>query len=220
MTLHTFYNKPIFFNLKLSMHQMLLSNIHLGHTRKFLNINIKPYLLGRRGNIYIMNLGYTLQQFKVIFLFIINLLSLRQKILIVKDRDFFEFKKLVIIKNTFFYDKKWIGGILTNYRKIRQSIKFKKDNYTYNSLITMNYLPSLVFFFDPDLSHWALKEASNLNIPISAVIDTNILLLKLINYPIVGNNKSFEAQYLYLNLIKHAAQKGRQKEVLKILTII
>lgn len=86
--------------------------------------------------------------------------------------------------------------------------------------MVMRYLPSLIFFFDPDLSHWALKEASNLNIPISGVIDTNILFLKLINYPIVGNNKSFESLNLYLNLIKQATLKGRQKELLKVLKIV
>lgn len=220
MTPASSLKKHLFFNLKLSMSQMVVSNVHLGHTRKFLNINIKPYLLGRRSNIYILNVAYTVHQLKIIFLFIINLISIRQNLLLVKDRDVFNFKKNIKLKNVFFFDKKWIGGILTNYRKVRQSIKFKKENTTYNSLLVMRYLPSLIFFFDPDLSHWALKEASNLNIPISAVIDTNILFLKLINYPIVGNNKSFESLHLYLNLIRQATLKGRQKELLKVLKIV
>ena len=63
-------------------------------------------------------------------------------------------------------------------------------------------------------------EASNLDIPVAAVVDTNINRLGLINYPIVGNNTSFEPLYLYLNLIKNAAIKGRQKELLKILRIV
>lgn len=105
MTTPSSFKKHIFFNLKLSMAQMVVSNVHLGHTRKFLNINIKPYLLGRRSNIYILNVGYTVHQLKIIFLFIINLISIRQNLLLVKDRDVFNFKKNIKLKNIFFLKK-------------------------------------------------------------------------------------------------------------------
>jgi len=65
-----------------------------------------------------------------------------------------------------------------------------------------------------------LIESSNLEIPIGSIVDTNTNFLDYINYPIIGNNKSFEAMYLYLNLIKNAVLKGRQKELLKILRIV
>ena len=207
-------------NLKLNISQMLLANVHLGHRKKFLDIKIKPYLLGYRSNIYILNLTYTLLQFKILVALIVNLISLRQKFLIVKDRDLFKFREFLKLRNVFYYDKKWTGGVLTNYKKVRHSEKFKLENNTYNSLKALRYMPSLTFFFDADLSHWALIEAVNLEIPISAVIDTNISLLAHINYPIVGNNKAFEAVFLYLHLIRNAALKGRQKELLKILLII
>jgi ribosomal protein S2 len=63
-------------------------------------------------------------------------------------------------------------------------------------------------------------ESVNLEIPISAIIDTNVCLLPHINYPIVGNNKAFESVFLYLHLIRNASLKGRQKELLKILRIV
>jgi ribosomal protein S2 len=85
---------------------------------------------------------------------------------------------------------------------------------------SMRYMPSLVFFFDIDLSKWALKETSNLEIPIVSIIDTNTSLSQQVNYPIIGNNKSFESLFLYLNLILNSVLKGHQKELLKILNII
>jgi ribosomal protein S2 len=93
-------------NLKLNISQMLLANVHLGHRKKFLDIKIKPYLLGDRSNIYILNLTYTLLQFKILVALIVNLISLRQKFLIVKDRDLFKFREFLKLRNVFYYDKK------------------------------------------------------------------------------------------------------------------
>ena len=81
-------------------------------------------------------------------------------------------------------------------------------------------MPSLVFFFDSNLSKWGTTEAANLEIPIVSIIDSNSYLLDHINYPIIGNNKSFEAIFLYLNLLINSVIKGHQKELLKILRIL
>ena len=99
-------SKSLSLNLKLNISQMLIANIHIGHKTKFLNVKIKPYLLGYRSNTYILNLTYTLLQFKILTALVINLISFRQKILIVKDRDLFKFRDLLELRNVFFYDKK------------------------------------------------------------------------------------------------------------------
>ena len=78
-------------SLKLTISQLLLSNVHVGHTKQFLKVCVKPYLLGFRNNIYILNIKQTNVQFKILINIIINLISLRQKLLIVKDRDIFNF---------------------------------------------------------------------------------------------------------------------------------
>ena len=93
-------------NLKLTINQMLMSNVHIGHHKKFLNVRIKPYLLGSRNNIYILNVIHTGFQFKTFINLIINVISLRQKLLIVKDRDIFNFRKLLNLNHVYFYDKK------------------------------------------------------------------------------------------------------------------
>ncbi len=213
-------NKSFDLNLKLTIHQMLMSNVHVGHTRQFLNIKIKPYLLGHRNNIYILNISQTSTQFKILINVLMNLISTRQKLLIVKDRDVFNFQQSLNLKNVYYYDKKWIGGSLTNFKKVRHSKIFKLNNNFYTGLGSMRFMPSLVFFFDSNLSKWAFIESYNLEIPIAAVVDINTVLFDHINYLIIGNNKSFEAMYLYLNLIKNAILKGHQKELLKILRIV
>ena len=207
-------------NLKLTVNQMLASNVHIGHTKKFLNVGVKPYLLGSRNNIYILNINRTTFQFKLLINILINIISLRQKLLIVKDRDVFNFRRLLNLKQVYYSDSKWIGGSLTNFRQVRQSEQFKLTNSFYNSLGSMRYMPSLVFFFDIDSSKWALIESSNLEIPIASIVDTNTTLLQHVNYPVIGNNKSFESLFLYLNLIINSVLKGHQKEVLNILSII
>ena len=85
---------------------MLMSNIHIGHTKKFLNVKVKPYLLGSRNNIYILNILNTSSQFKTFINLIINLVSLRHRILVVKDRDLFNFRHMLKLNNIYFYDQK------------------------------------------------------------------------------------------------------------------
>ena len=99
-------NKFLSLNLKLTINQMLMSNVHVGHIRRFLNVKIKPYLLGQRSNIYILNISHTSSQFKILINILVNLISTRQKLLIVKDRDVFNFRDSLNLKNVYFYDTK------------------------------------------------------------------------------------------------------------------
>jgi len=93
-------------NLQLTIEQLLVVNAHLGHTRKFLSTKIKPYLMGQRINIYLLNVSHTANQLKVFLNFLINLFSLRHKLLIIKDFTFFDFKSIMVNSNIYYYDKK------------------------------------------------------------------------------------------------------------------
>ncbi len=209
----TFYS----LNLQLTVEQLLLVNAHLGHVRKFLSIKIKPYLIGQRANIYLINVLYTADQFRVFLNVLINLFCLRQKLLIVKDFVFFDFKSIMVNSNIYYYDKKWIGGLLTNFKQVSRNSKFIKSN---NTLLDMKALPSMIFFLDINFAYWAILEAVNLDIPIAAVIDVNTISTDNINYPLVANNKSFEGNLLFLSMIKNALKKGEQKELSKVLRVI
>lgn len=206
--------------IKLTLNQLLLSNVHVGNISKFLNVKIKPFLLGKKNNTYILNISFTSIQLKLFINILINLISFRQKLLIVKDRDYFNFSSLLKLKNIYYYDKKWIGGSLTNFRRVRRSRKFIKDNNTFNGLGSMRYIPSLVFFFNTNVAKWTLFESINLDIPIASIVSTNSHNIEYVTYLIVGNNQTFESLYLYLYLIRNAVLKGKQKELLKILRIV
>ena len=132
-------------NLQLSIEQLLVVNAHLGHTRKFLSIKVKPYLIGQRANIYLINISNTAYQFKILLNVLVNLFSLRKKLLIIKDFAFFDFKLIMSNPLIYYYDKKWIGGLLTNFKKVRRNSKFIKGK---NNLQNMKTLPSIVFFLD------------------------------------------------------------------------
>jgi len=204
-------------NLQLSIDQLLIVNAHLGHTRKFLSSKVKPYLVGKRINIYLLNVRHTVYQLKVFLSVLINLFSLRQKILIIRDFTFFDFRSVMVNSNIYYYDKKWIGGLLTNFKKVRRNIKFIKGR---NTLQNMKSLPSMIFFLDTNFAYWPILEAVNLDIPISAIIDVNTMSIDNINYPLLSNNKSFETNLLFLQMIKIARIKGQQKELSKILRIV
>jgi len=113
-------------NLKLTLNQMLLSNVHVGHTKKFLNSDIKPYLLGTRNNLYILNIAKTSFQFKLFINLLVNITSLRQKVLVVKERDVYNFRNLLNLKQLYYSDGKWIGGSLTNFDKLNKAKRLKK----------------------------------------------------------------------------------------------
>lgn len=207
-------------SLRLTINQLVLSNVYMGDNYQFINTKIKPFLLGYKNGYHIINLSFTCIQIKLLINILINLVSLRQKILIVKDLDFFNLTIFLNYNNVFFYNKKWIGGVLTNFRTVRKSSKFKEDNIYYNTLGVMRYLPAIVFLFNTNISKWALLEAHSLEIPVASIINSNSIGLDFINYPIVGNNQSFEAIYLYVNVLKNAIIKGKQKERLNIMRIL
>ncbi len=102
----TNFKKSFSLQLRVSLLQLLISNVHLGHKRKFSHNEIRPFLLGYRHDIHILNLNYTLHQFKLLSYFLINIISAREKFLIVKDRDVCQLKEAIKIKNVFYFDKK------------------------------------------------------------------------------------------------------------------
>lgn len=209
-------NKDI---LKLTLSQLINSNVYLGTNSEYIASSVKPFLLGKRNGFYIINLSYTYIQFKILLNFIISITANRGKILIINEKDLFNLNVWLNYKQIYYCDKGWVGGTLTNYRVVSLCDKFNQRNYALNTLASMKSLPSLVFLVDVNLSMSALFEGYNLHIPISAIVNTDCLYFDSINYPIVGNNQSFECVYLYMNILKNAIRLGMQKEYRKVLQI-
>ena len=77
-------------SLRLTINQLVLSNVYMGDNYQFINTKIKPFLLGYKNGYHIINLSFTCIQIKLLINILVNLVSLRQKLLIVKDLDFFK----------------------------------------------------------------------------------------------------------------------------------
>ena len=92
--------------LRLTVQQMVLSNLYLGINQTFLNAKIRPYLLGFKNGHYVLNLSYTHLQLKQLISIIINIVAHRQKILIVKNIDFYNLSASLGYENIFYYESK------------------------------------------------------------------------------------------------------------------
>jgi len=204
---------------KLSFKQLMLSNVFLGSRKESLNVIMNPFIFGYRGSFCILNLSYTFIQFKLLVYVIINIVLLRKNILIVKENDLYEFNINLKSKGLYFYDKKWIGGCLTNFKIVSRHPKFFELSKSFTRLRHMKYLPSLLFLFDPNISESALFEGCSLGIPIASIANSDSLFFESINYPIIGNTECYEAMYLYLHVLKDAVKFGRFKERFKIVRI-
>ena len=204
--------------IKLTLNQLLLYGVHMGYIRKFLNRHIKPYLLGFKGKFDIFNLKYTHLQLKLLLHLIVNVISLRQKILIVNNYpEMGSLLPLVNFKRCFFLDGPWIGGFLTNYKKIRLYTDYATTKQP--QLFPLTTLPSLVIFLNITANNWGMKECLTLNVPLSVITGSTFNLLNQTFYPIVANNQTLEVFIFYTNLLGNASQKGLIKEQFNVFNL-
>lgn len=204
---------------KLSFKQLMLSNVFLGSRKEFFNMIMKPFILGYRGPFCILNLSYTYIHFRLLVHVLFNIVSLRKKILVVKEEDLYNFKVNLGTNGLYFYDKKWIGGCLTNFKIVSRHPRFFELSKSFPKMRTLRYLPGFLFLFDPNISDYALFEGYTLGIPTSAIANSDCLFFESINYPIIGNTECYEAMYLYLNVLKDAITFGYWKEHRRVFQI-
>jgi ribosomal protein S2 len=204
---------------KLTFKQLMLSNVFLGSRRDSFNMIMKPFILGYRGSFCILNLSYSYIQFKLLIHVLFNIIFLRKKVLVVKENDIHNFKIDLKARNLYFYDKKWIGGCLTNFKIVSRHPKFLELSKSFPNLRTLRYLPSFIFLFDSNISEAALFEGYVLGIPTSAMVNSDCLFFESINYPVLGNTECYESMYFYMNVVRDAIKLGSEKEDLKILRI-
>ena len=210
-------------NTFLNIDQLLFANSHVGHTVKFFNAQLKGYLLGIRQQTFIFNLNFSLLQYQLVSNLIINLISKRHAILLVKEFNFITIKKKLesylvnFGKNVVFHEAKWFGGTLTNYKSVQYSSKF--DNVKLKKLYDCKRFPAALCILDPNVNQWALFEGYNLGIPIISLINTDSIHAHLVDYPIVSNNKAINSILLYFYILCNSIKLGRQKEVKRVLLL-
>ena len=221
---------------EVKIEDLLESGVHFGHNVRRWNPKMKEYIYGVRNNIHIFDLRITLDLLNVALTKIHETVSKSGKILFVgtKKQCSDVVKELAMLKNNFYVNKRWLGGTLTNWKTISNSIKrleeielFLKDNDLSKNLSkkelldisrekqklelniggirNLNGKPDLLIVFDVIKDKIAVKEATKLNIPVVAIVDTNADP-ENIDYIIPGNDDALRSINLYKNYFLETIQ--------------
>ncbi len=221
-----------------TIQQLLEAGVHLGHKTLRWNPKMKKYIFGKRDSIHIIDLTQTLELTKTALEKIYNTISNNGKILFVSTKKQASDAIAELAKDTdqYFVNYRWLGGMLTNWGTISNSIKklkkletdlisenrgftkkellkmsVKKDKLqrSLGGIADMKKIPDLVFIIDTNYESLAIQESIKLGIPIIAILDSNSNP-DGINYPIPGNDDARRAIDLYCNLIKETIDEAKK----------
>ena len=215
---------------EVNIKQLLEAGVHLGHKTLRWNPKMKKFIFGEKNSIHIIDLTQTVNFLKHALSEVHKCVAAGGKILIVSTKKQASEQVSALAKDTsqYFVNYRWLGGMLTNWNTIQNSIKrmknledqLSKDNmgFTKKEIIKfgkerdklqrslggiadMKKLPSLIFIIDTNIESLAVNEAKKLNIPIIAVLDTNSDPTG-IDFPIPGNDDARRSINLYCDLLK------------------
>ncbi|MSP11056.1 MAG: 30S ribosomal protein S2 [Pelagibacteraceae bacterium] len=215
---------------KVTIEQLLEAGVHLGHKTLRWNPKMKKYIFGKRDSIHIIDLTQTIELAKIALEKIYNTITNNGKILFVSTKKQASEAIAEVAKETdqFFVNYRWLGGMLTNWNTISNSIdklkqleidlvtenrgftkkellkmSIKKDKLqrSLGGIAEMKKIPDLVFIIDTNYESLAIAESSKLGIPIIAILDSNSNP-DGIDFPIPGNDDARRAIDLYCNLAK------------------
>jgi small subunit ribosomal protein S2 len=220
------------------MRQMLEAGVHFGHQTRYWNPKMAPYIFGERGKIHIINLEKTMPLFSDAMNYISSMVANGGTVLFVGTK---RSAQTAVMENAIrcgmpYVNHRWLGGMLTNYKTVRQSIKRLKDLETMSGdgsfdriskkealMLTrereklerslggikdMRGIPDAMFIVDVGYEKIAIKEARKLGIPVIGVVDTNNSL-DGIDYVIPGNDDAIRAIKLYVEAAADAANTGK-----------
>ena len=227
----------------IGMRDMLAAGTHFGHQTRFWNPKMAPYIFGARNKIHIINLEHTLPAFNAALDHVRSLAAAHKKILFVGTKraaakDIREQAERVGMP---YVDQRWLGGMLTNYKTIRQSILHLKDlesqaeagmfemltkkealrkrrtmeklQRSLGGIKDMGGLPDALFVIDVQHERIAVSEANKLSIEVIGVVDTNSDP-DGIDYVIPGNDDAIRAIRLYVMGVADAIEEGRNRAAL------
>ncbi len=220
------------------MKELLEAGVHFGHQTKRWNPKMKEYIFGERNGIYIIDLQKTLKLFKDAMRFVGEQAASGKTILFVgtKRQAQEAIQEEAARCGMYYVNNRWLGGLLTNFVTVKQSIKRLKElelildegsteRRTKKELIQMererknllsnlagikdmDILPDMLFVIDSNKEDIAVKEAKKLGIPVVAVVDTNCDP-DMVDHPIPGNDDALRAIRLFANKISDAMIEGR-----------
>ena len=223
---------------KITIEQLLEAGVHLGHKTLRWNPKMKRYIFGKRDSIHIIDLTQTLELANTALEKVHNTISSGGKILFISTKKQASEAIAQLAKDTdqYFVNYRWLGGMLTNWGTISNSIKkLNKINIDLSSenrgftkkellkmsvqrdklqrslggIIEMKKVPDLVFIIDTNYESLAIKESKKLEIPIIAILDTNSDP-EGIDFPIPGNDDARRSIDLYCNLAKETINDAKK----------
>ena len=223
----------------LTIQQLLEAGVHLGHKTLRWNPKMKKYIFGKRNSIHIIDLTQTLELFNVALEKVYKVISENGKILFISTKKQATEAIAELAKETdqYYVNHRWLGGMLTNWGTISNSIKklerlnidlvSENRGFTKKELLKMSVqrdklqkslggiakmkkVPDLVFVIDTNYESLAIKESIKLSIPIVAIIDTNSNP-EGISFPIPGNDDARRSIDLYCNLIKGTITSAKKE---------
>jgi len=223
---------------QVSMRDMLQAGVHFGHQTRYWNPKMGPYIFGARNKIHIINLEHTVPAFNDALSFVKRVASGKNKVLFVGTKRAAGkiMKEQAERCGMPFVTHRWLGGMLTNYKTIRASIKRLRDLETQSvdgtfakltkkealmrtrdmekldrsigGIKDMGGLPDVLFVIDVDHERIAIQEANRLGIPVIGIVDTNSNP-DGIDFIIPGNDDAIRAIKLYATAVADAVMAGR-----------
>jgi small subunit ribosomal protein S2 len=223
-----------------TMKELLEAGVHFGHQTKRWNPKMKPYIFGARNGIYIVDLQKTVRMFKTAYDFIVDTVAGGKSVLFVGTKK--QARESIYEEanrcEMFYVHNRWLGGMLTNFQTIKQSIdrlnylndimndgsinlfpkkerlklekeRVKLDN-NLGGIRAMTTLPGAIFVVDPKNEGIAVREGRRLNIPIVAILDTNCDPDE-VDYAIPGNDDAIRAIRLLSSRIADACVEGKER---------
>jgi small subunit ribosomal protein S2 len=228
--------------MSVTMRQMLEAGVHFGHQTRYWDPKMAPYIFGDRNKIHIINLEKTLPMFEETIKYVKTLAANKGRILFVATKRQAReiIKEEAIRADCAYVNHRWLGGMLTNFKTVKQSIKrlnelqlsledgsidkitkkealgikkeYDKLERSIGGIKNMNSLPDAIFVIDVGYESGAVVEATKLGIPIMGVVDTNNSIDD-IAYVIPGNDDSSRAIRLYARGIADAVLEGKKNAI-------
>ena len=223
---------------KVDIKQLLEAGVHLGHKTLRWNPKMKKYIFGEKNSIHIIDLTQTVEFIKNALVQVHKVISSGGKLLVVSTKKQASEQISELAKETgqYFVNYRWLGGMLTNWNTIQNSIKrlkkledqlskenlgftkkeilkFGKEreklNRSLGGIVEMRKTPDLIFVIDTNVESLAVAEAKKLGIPIIAVLDTNSDPTG-IDFPIPGNDDARRSINLYCELLKNTIKDAEK----------
>jgi small subunit ribosomal protein S2 len=231
--------------MSVTMRQMLEAGVHFGHQTRYWNPKMAPYIFGHRNKIHIVNLEKSLPLFEEAMKFVHQLASNKGTILFVGTKR--QAREIVAEEAARagmpYVSHRWLGGMLTNFKTVKLSVKRLKDtetalaeagklskkealmlereveklNRSLHGIREMGGLPDALFVIDVGYQKGAITEAQKLGIPVIGVVDTNNSP-EGVDYVIPGNDDSSRAIRLYARGVADAVLEGRAHIIQEIVT--